>query len=429
MSGLLTYTFFDKHGTTEASKIQRIANSCGLNVKENGIQRTIQLLRRKKHPWGVEYVYRIPLGLSFEDFQNKKRQIEDGLNHKRLFTDLTLNDIKTLRLRGDIIQQIKQLLTGTKQRKEVLMDYDGTLKIRVYKEPLPEMIPFDESILNNCRGWLVCVGLSREGVIYHDFDKTPHLVVAGTTRYGKSVFLKNVITTLIHTQPDAVKMTLIDLKGGLAFNRYKHAKQVLTVAKDVDESLEALRQIHDEMKYRQQDFLKRGYEDVKEARLRQRHFIIIDEAAELASQGDSDKDQKQKKTECEHIISEIARIGGGLGYRLIFATQYPTSDTLPRQVKQNCDARLCFRLQTAIASTVVLDESGAEDLPFIKGRAIYRTDRRQIVQTPYIENPFIDTTIKPHIVIKPQKEQTQNDGGTTAKTPTGGKYSLVITES
>ncbi|MGO4372664.1 FtsK/SpoIIIE domain-containing protein [Paenibacillus sp. MCAF20] len=429
MSGVLAYTYLDKNGTTDASKIQRIANNCGLHVREDGKQRTIHLLRRKRHPWGVEYVYRIPLGLAFSDVLSKKQHIEDGLNHTRGLFDITLADIRTLRLRGDIIEQVKRLLAGPKHRKEVVMDYDGTLRIRIYREPLPEMVPYDDTTLGKCVGWTVCVGESREGTIYHCFDKIPHLVVAGTTRYGKSVFLKNVITTLIGTQPDAATLTLIDLKGGLAFQRFANVRQVNTVAKDVDESLEALRAIHTEIQRRQAEFLAKGYEDVKEARMMQRHFIVIDEAAELASQGESDREVKRKKIECEQIIAEIARIAGGLGYRLLFATQYPTADTLPRQVKQNCDARLCFRLQTDTASQVVLDENGAEELPLIKGRAIYRTDRMQIVQTPFIENAFIDKTIGPHIVIKPRKELPKHVGDTTTEARPRGSYSLLIEET
>ncbi|MEV5028529.1 FtsK/SpoIIIE domain-containing protein [Paenibacillus sp. LPE1-1-1.1] len=429
MSGVLAYTFLDKNGTTEASKIQRIANNCGLHVREDGKQRTIHLLRRKRHSWGVEYVYRIPLGLAFADVQNKKQHIEDGLNHRRGLFDITLTDIKTLRLRGDINEQIKRLLNGPKHRKEVLMDYDGTLRIRIYREPLPEIVPYDDGTIGKCSGWMVCVGESREGTVYHDFDKIPHLIVAGTTRYGKSVFLKNVITTLIGTQPDVVCFTLLDLKGGLAFNRYSNVRQVKKVAKNVDESLEALREIHTEIQRRQAEFLAKGYEDIKEARMKQRHFIIVDEAAELASQGEPDTKTKKKKIECEQIIAEIARIAGGLGYRLLFATQYPTANTLPRQVKQNCDARLCFRIQTDTASQVVLDENGAESLPLIRGRALYRTDRMLLVQTPFIENDFIDKTIGPHIVIKPRKELPKKDGHSAKETPSAGSYSLVIEET
>lgn len=422
------YTLTDKGGITEASKIQRVAAHCGLVVKENGKTHTIHLLRRKRHPWGVEYVYRIPLGLAFEQFQKKQQHIKDGLNHKRGFFDLTLDDLKTLRLRADLLEQIKKLLNGKKQRKEILMDYDGTLKIRVYNEPMPELVPFDEKMLDRCNGWTVCMGEAREGTTFHDFDKIPHLVVAGTTRYGKSVFLKNVITTLINNHPNTVRLTLLDLKGGLAFNRFKNCKQVETVAKDVTESLRALQAVHAEILKRQREYLAAGHEDIKEAKERMRHFIIVDEAAELASKGEGNPGFKAMKVQCEHILAEIARIGGGLGYRLIFATQYPTADTLPRQIKQNADARLCFRLQTDVASQVVLDENGAEDLPLIKGRAIYRTDRKVIVQAPLIENDTIDKTIQPHIVIKPRKEEPTDERGPAEEAPAGRKYTAVFEE-
>lgn len=430
MAGVFGYTILDKHGASEAHKIQRIAANCGLTVKDGGKTLTLQLLRKTRHEWGSEYAYRLPLGLSFQDVERKKQHIEDGLNHKRGLVDvITLADFRSLKLRRDILDQIKAMFSVSKHRKEVLLDYDGTLRIRVFKEALASFVPFDDETLGGCTGWSVSMGLSREGNVYHDFDKIPHLVVAGTTRYGKSVFLKNVVTTLIHTQSDNVRLTLIDLKGGLAFNRFKDARQVEVVAKDVDESLDALREIHADMKRRQAEFLAKGYEDIKEARMVGRHFIVIDEAAEIASAGEPDSAVKKRKIECEHILAEIARIGGGLGYRLIFATQYPTADTLPRQVKQNCDARLCFRLQTEVASHVVLDESGAEDLPFIKGRAIYRTDRKHVVQTPFIENDFIDKTIKPHITIKARKEVPKYDGGPAKEDAAGGGYTLIIEET
>lgn len=425
MAGLFGWTLIEKKAISEPSKIQKIANNCGLHVKEGGKIHTIQLLRKTYHSWGSQYVYRIPLGLSFEDFQKKKKNIEDGLNHKRSFGDITIEDLKRLKLRKDIIDQIKKLLTSTKHRKEVMLSYDGALIVSVYRDPMPELVPFDNTTLSGCLGWSVHIGCTREATLHHDFERIPHVVVAGTTRYGKSVFLKNVVTTLIHNHPDAVKLTLIDLKGGLAFNRFANARQVEAVAKDANESLEALRSIHEQMKGRQADFLRKGYEDVREAKLKERNFIIIDEAAEIASHGEPDKEVKKVKVECEHIISEIARIGGGLGYRLIFATQYPTADTLPRQVKQNCDARLCFRLQTEVASHVVLDESGAEELPHIKGRAIYLTDRKHIVQTPFIENDFIDRTIRPHIVIRPRKEE-QHERKADQQNAPGGSYTFIF---
>lgn len=428
MGGLLAYTQLDSGGLTEASKIQRIAHHTGLHVKDGKKIHTIQLLRRQRHSWGMEFVYRIPLGLTFQDFQDKKQNLEDGLNHKRALFDLTLDDLKTLKLRPDILQQIKKLLNNEKQSKEIMLSYDGTLHIKIYRESMPKKVMFDNLMLDSCKGWTVCMGYAREGIIYHDFDKIPHMITAGTTRYGKSVFLKNAVTTLLNNHPDDVTFTLLDLKGGLAFNRFKNCTQVAAVAKNVAESLKALRAVHADILKRQQEYLDAGVEDVREAKEKRRHFIIVDEAAELSSKGEAPGITKQNKVDCEHLLAEIARIGGGLGYRLIFSTQYPTADTLPRQIKQNCDARICFKIQTAIASTVVLDEAGAEDLPLIPGRGIYQTDRKLVVQAPYIENDFIDRTIRPHITIKPRKEVNENEGSTTKETSARRSDIIVIEE-
>lgn len=89
-------------------------------------------------------------------------------------------------------------------------------------------------------------------------------------------------------------------------------------------------------------------------------------------------------------MSQIARLGAGVGFYQILATQYPTGDVIPRQCKQNSDGKLCFRVQSGTASRVVLDSDGAESLPKIKGRAIYQTaDKRTIVQTPLITPEII----------------------------------------
>lgn len=388
----------------DAAKIQKICANCGLTVKEKKDVKTIQLLRRKNYEWGTEYAYRIPLGLSYADFVRKQDHLQDGLNNKKTILDITWKDVKNIKVNQSIPKQVKEIISKKMQiKKEIELEYDGTLKIRVYNQPMTEFYPYDESLLP--KGWKIHVGVTRDRLITHDFEKIPHMVVAGTTRYGKTVFLKNAITTLIATQPKTVKFTLIDLKGGLAFQRFKNLSQVHSVAKNVVETLSSLQYIQKEMNQRMESFLAKGYEDVKESNLKERHFIIVDEAAQLASKGEADPKVKAVKIQCESIIAEIARVGGGLGYRIIYATQYPTSDTLPRQVKQNCDAKLCFKLQTDTASQVVLDESGAEKLPLIKGRAIYLTDRKTIVQTPMIENGYIEKAIAPYIVLKSRKDE------------------------
>lgn len=398
--------------TNDSDKLNKIFSLTGLNVKDKEKTYTAQLLKKKNHDWGTEYCYRIPLGRSFEDYQAKFNHFQDGLNNRKTSFNFTLADLKALDFKGNLIQQIRDLLTKKKAyKKEIELSYDGLLKVKVYNTPMPTMINYTDITLSY-GGWKVPVGQIREGntLILHDFEKVPHMVVGGATRYGKSNFLNMLIITLLILQPENVLFTLIDLKGGVEFYDYRNVKQVVNYAEEPEEAEEALAAVVKEMKEKQQDFKQHGFKNVQEAKDPIRHFIIIDEVGELNPGEAVTKEERALKERCQTYMSQIARLGAGLGYRQILATQYPTGDVIPRQCKQNSDAKLCFRVQNGTASRVVLDETGAELLPEIKGRAIYQTaDKRQIVQTPMIETKTINQAVKPHIIIKPRKEKANGD--------------------
>lgn len=388
--------FFKNKSTNDHDKIKKIADNSKLFIKENKERKGIRLYRKSNREGYSEYVYKIPLGLSFKDFEDKKQLFIDGLNNKSK-PDMSLANLKNIDWKKDILKQIKRLINNrTRLDKQIEMEYDGMLRFRVYEKGLDKLYLYNDEMLEKVNGWQVPVGYTHKEFIKHDFEKLQMLVVAGMTRYGKTVFLKNVITSLLSNKPNDVKFTLVDLKGGLAFSRFAQCKQVEAVAKNSTETIRSLEDIHSAMLNRQQDFLAKGFEDITEAGYKARHFIIIDEGAEIAG-----FKEKKDRERCEYLIGEIARQGAGLGYRLIFATQYPTADVFPRQVKANTSAALCFKLKNATQSIVVLDRGGAEELPVeLWGRAIYQTDRDRTVQTPLIENKYINEKIKVHIQAK-----------------------------
>lgn len=371
----------------DAAKIKRIFENAKLTINEEGRKKTIRLHRKRKIDSGTEYVYQMPLGMSLKEVENHKDVIEDGLNVQTSGLSISLSDWKTLKLNRTIIQQIKKLLTKHKKaRKEVELDFDGMLRIRVYDEPLPELVKWSNTSEN---GWRVTAGLSRHGIITHDFEGLPHLIVSGSTRFGKSVFLKQLITTLVINHPDDLELTLIDLKDGSAFRRFENLNQTLNFAVDPTSALEALKKAQELMNQRLREYTDKGYEDVSEAGITKRHFVIIDEAADLGK-------------EALEIVKDIARRGGGPGFRLVYATQYPTTETIPSQVKRNIPARLCFVLDSTTASMAALDMPGAESLPLIKGRGIYKQVKPVIVQAPFISNQEIKRQIAIHI--RPRKD-------------------------
>lgn len=409
MGAITLKAFISKKGlaTNDSGKIQRIISLSGLNVKDGKDTLTTQLIRKNVYEWGMEYKYRIPLGRSFDDYLNKQRVLEDGLNNRR--KRITLDDIKMLELDKNLIDNIKTMMNNKLQeKKELELSFDGLLTMRIYNNPLPTQVDFIAG-----EGWKIPVGITRDKNTFrfHDFEKSPHLVLGGATTYGKSNFINSFIISLIQSNPIHTKLYLIDLKGGVELCDYQNIAQTLSIAYEPEEALITLQAAYDQMRAIQSKLRLMEKKNVREAGIKERYFIIIDEVGELNPSEAIGKEDKKLKEECQKLMSQIARIGASLGFRQILATQYPTGDVIPRQCKQNSDAKISFRVQSATASRVVLDETGAENLPPIKGRAIYQTaDKREILQTPLITPEVIKETITPHIrkeEIKVEKEAVE----------------------
>lgn len=337
---------------SDKKKIEKIFYNIGLGVKEKGNDKPSfpKFHRKEEMENGTRYVFTLPLGTS--------SKLVEKIQDDRIFID-GLN-------------------------KPVEVEFDGMIHIIVYDKHLPKKFPFSTEHLKE-NTWQVPLGLHYSGMYYHDFDKIPHMTIAGTSRYGKTVQLKNISTSLILQNPQHAELFFIDLKGGIEFNRYRTLEQVGGVADNPYSALDLLLDIQEKMEAEQQRFLHNYWTNVVDTEQKKRTFIIVDEAAQLAPDKSMPKKQRDILASCQLLLSEIARIGGALGYRLIFCTQYPTADTLPRQIKMNADVKISYRLGTGYASGVAIDEYGAEKLPSgLPGRALIKTHETKEIQTPYI---------------------------------------------
>lgn len=329
---------------TDEKKIQHVFKNIGYKVGD----REPRLIKKERKEQYTDYLYSVPYGL-----------IDD--------------------------ERLQPILQKTLIRPVKVM-FRGKLIIRVYNSNLPNYIRYD---WEHTEKHIVPIGQSLNGIVYHDFDTIPHMTVAGMTRMGKTAFLKLIIAHLMNNNRD-IEFCIIDLKERLEFSEYERYKQVKSVVGNNQEANDML----DDILERLDSDLKKGIKNVVGVHDK-RTFIIVDEAAEL--------DDK-----CQNKLSKIARIGGALGYRLIYATQYPTADTLPRQIKQNSDAKVSFRLPTKVASRVAIDENGAEEL-VCPGRAIYRTHERIEVQVPFINDEDIKKRLRRYEVDKGENKTTRTN--------------------
>jgi len=342
-----------------------------------------KLLKKEQHDNFYRYTYRVPIGLSEKT-----------------------------------IESFQELLASTLDATvEVTMKKH--LSIDVFHNEIPVKVMYSD--VPHKKGWVVPLGKNEKGWHFHDFDKTPHCTISGTTRFGKTVMLKNIMTHLIEHHVDDVEFLILDMKGGLEFGRYKNLKQVVDVASNPVEAFHALVRVKVFMEQQEALFKQNGWSNVVNTSIKKRLFVIVDEGAQLAPDRFMTKEQKDMLASCQHTLGEIARIGGALGIRLIFCTQYPTSDTLPRQVKQNADLKITFRLPTGYASQVAIDDYGAEKLPSdIKGRAIIKTHEKMMVQTPLIDDDEMMKRLERFMIEKGSEESAKQ----TKKEDTGRKNTV-----
>lgn len=219
---------------------------------------------------------------------------------------------------------------------------------------------------------LVALGRNIMGKpISLEIDKTPHLLVAGSTGSGKSVCINSMIVSLLmRSKPDEIKLVLVDPKK-VELSMYNGIPHLLTpVVTDAKKANIVLQKIVKIMEDRYDTFensrtkniagynayVKKKNEELSESeKLKPLPYIvvIIDELADL---------MLVAAKEVEDSIMRITQMARAAGIHLIVATQRPSADVITGVVKANIPSRIAFAVSSSIDSRTILDMSGAEKL-------------------------------------------------------------------
>ena len=226
----------------------------------------------------------------------------------------------------------------------------------------------------NQKGLQVCLGKDLNNNDYIiNLCETPHLLVAGTTGSGKSVFVNSILINLLNNyKKDYLEVSLIDPKK-VELSIYKKCDQVKQIANTLEETRTLLNDVLFEIDYRYRQlecYNCRNIESYNQKVVSTKFpykLIIIDELADILLQDKKEMSQKIKRGEIdanslETMICRIAQIGRACGVHLIVATQRPSSDIITGLIKANIPSRVAFSVSTKIDSRVILDEKGAEKL-------------------------------------------------------------------
>lgn len=224
-----------------------------------------------------------------------------------------------------------------------------------------------------------------------DLRKLPHLLVAGTTGSGKSVFIvSSLIGLIFRHSPKTLKLILIDPKEVDLVNFEKIPHLALPVVTESQKAVNALKWAVREMEKRYKSMSKFGarqieafnekvsalsqteieehtkvnaeLEETPSKKVDQYYFqplpylvIVVEELADLMT----------KEKVCDDVENSLVRLAQkarASGIHLILATQTPRKDVVTGLLKTNIPGRISFKVATSLDSRIILDETGAEQL-------------------------------------------------------------------
>ncbi|QQS20865.1 MAG: DNA translocase FtsK [Candidatus Moraniibacteriota bacterium] len=211
-----------------------------------------------------------------------------------------------------------------------------------------------------------------------DLARMPHLLVAGATNSGKSIFINSLLLSLLyHHAPENLQLVLIDPKR-VELSLYNGIPHLITdVIVDSKKVVNALRSMVGEMERRYKLLQEVGSRDIASYHARS----LRGEKREISLPGGGSREEELPKLpyivividemadlmmahgrEVEAAIVRLAQMARAVGIHLVLATQRPSVEVITGLIKANIVSRVAFQVATQIDSRTILDQSGAEKL-------------------------------------------------------------------
>lgn len=200
-----------------------------------------------------------------------------------------------------------------------------------------------------------------------DIAGAPHMLIAGTTGSGKTIFLQAMLVSLLYQfKPEDMELLIIDPKQTdfIFFEGLPHlyGEKVFI---DAEEALAMLQQINSVDKENRTSLLRESrsrdidsYNAKNPDNKMKRLIVVIDEYSDLIQAAEMNETRKEFE---KNLLMLLQRVRN-LGIHFIIATQRPSAQIVTGALKANIPFRVSFRLPSHTDSQTIIDMSGAENL-------------------------------------------------------------------
>ncbi|MCD7919357.1 MAG: hypothetical protein LUG45_04670 [Clostridiales bacterium] len=224
-------------------------------------------------------------------------------------------------------------------------------------------------LLNTSKGRLdVIAGQTPDGKFeILDVAGAPHMLIAGTTGSGKTIFLQSILVSLLYQfTADEMELLIVDPKQTdfIFFEGLPHLYGGKVII-DAEEALEMLQKINAVDKEERTAALRAcrskdidSYNQKNSDKKMKRLVVVIDEYSDLIQAAELKGIRKDFENNLLMLLQRVRN----LGIHLIIATQRPSAQIVTGQLKAVIPFRVSFRLPSHTDSQTILDMSGAENL-------------------------------------------------------------------
>lgn len=274
--------------------------------------------------------FRLPARLQLSDLVKKRDDLANHIGHDRSFAVTS----------SPFSSAAAFILPHTERAFVYMSDMANDLKVFAQTAELPMV--FGKDMLGK--------------PILVDLAKLPHLLVAGATGSGKSVFINGLLTSLASTRsPEQVQFLLIDPKM-VEFTMYTGLPHLISPpVTDPKRAALTLKKLVVEMEKRYQRFAEAGVRNLLQYNRNhpqdQIPYIVtvIDEYADL---------MVIARVDVEETVQRLTQMGRAAGLHLILGTQRPSVDVVTGVIKSNLPSRVAFHLLSVYDFKTVMDTGG-----------------------------------------------------------------------